>query len=67
MGNLFSSESQSENKILTDPSDNLLLRDASGNIIVVDPFNIINNGGLNPRDFGAILAPIDIFGNRVKR
>jgi len=68
MGNLFSieSESEPENKLEVDASNNPIVRDASGNVIAISYNNIIpNENGFNPHNFAAVLAPIDLFGNRV--
>jgi hypothetical protein len=68
MGNLFSMESEPEKQILTDASNNPIIRDASGNIILILHNNNNNDGcGFNPHKFGAVLAPIDLFGNRVRK
>jgi hypothetical protein len=68
MGNLFSIETETkpENKLEIDANNNSTVRDASGNIITISSNN--NNhfeNGLNPHNFVAVLAPIDLFGNRV--
>jgi hypothetical protein len=68
MGNLFSMESEPEKQILTDASNNQIIRDASGNIIPILHNDIMKcENVLNPHKFGAVLAPIDLFGNRVRK
>jgi len=72
MGNLFSSEPEPEKKILNDANNNSIIRDASGNVITILNNNDNNNngggeGGFNLSDFAAVLAPIDKFGNRVRK
>ena len=66
MGNFFSNELESENKIVLDASNNSIERDASGNIIRLPKLDLLR-GGFNPLNAVAMLAPIDKFGNRVRR
>ena len=69
MGNLFSSGTEPEKKILNDAGNNSTVKDASGNVITILYNNNNNNGeaGFNLSDFAAVLAPIDKFGNRVRK
>jgi hypothetical protein len=68
MGNLFSMETEPEKPILTDASNNSIIRDASGNIIPILHNDVIKcENVFNAHKFGAVLAPIDIFGNRVRK
>jgi hypothetical protein len=73
MGNLFSNESESQNKIVLDASNNSIETDASGNIIKLSKINLLGvggdggGGGFNPLNAVGMLAPIDKFGNRVRR
>jgi len=69
MGNLFSNESESQNKIVLDASNNSIETDASGNIIKLAKINLLGGGGggFNPLNAVGMLAPIDKFGNRVRR
>ena len=67
MGNFFSNESESQNKIVLDASNNSITRDASGNIITVAKIDLLGGGGFNPLNAVAMLAPINKFGNRVKK
>jgi hypothetical protein len=67
MGNFFSNESESQNKIELDASNNSIETDASGNIIKLAKINLLGGGGFNPLNAVGMLAPIDKFGNRVRR
>ena len=67
MGNIFSNESESQNKIVLDASNNSIERDASGNAIEVAKLNLWGGGGFNPLNAVGMLAPIDKFGNRIRR
>jgi len=69
MGNFLSNEIEPENKIVLDTSNNSIERDASGNIIRLAKLDLIRvgGGGFNPLNAVAMLAPIDKFGNRVRR
>jgi hypothetical protein len=68
MGNFFSNEIEPENKIVLDASNNSIERDASGNIIILPKLDLLRvGGGFNPLNAVAMLAPIDKFGNRVRR
>jgi hypothetical protein len=69
MGNLFSNDSEPENKIALDASNNSIERDASGNAIEVAKINLWGGGGggFNPLNAVGMLAPIDKFGNRIRR
>lgn len=65
MGNFLSNEIEPENKIVLDTSNNSIERDASGNIIRLAKLDLLR--GFNPLNAVAMLAPIDKFGNRVRR
>ena len=67
MGNLFSNESKPENKIVLDASNNTIESDASGNAIEVAKINLWSGSGFNHLKAVGMLAPIDKFGNRVRR
>jgi hypothetical protein len=67
MGNLFSNE----NTLETDVSNNLILYDVSGNVTDVINMNNIqtqeNQGLFDIRQMAGMIAPIDKFGNRVRK
>jgi len=69
MGNFLSNETEPENKIVVDASSNSIVKDASGNIIRFPKLDLLGGGGggFNPLSAVGMLAPIDKFGNRVRR